>query len=103
MSRPVKHLWSLWRPSLACLGTLPGIHPLHDNLVLLALHHVVGEHGVEVRDRSCQHDPVSAEFMVPYLKREREKGKEGRSVPSTTSRMVRMVHCSTASAAATEG
>jgi len=69
-----EHSRSLRIPSLARLGTLPGIHPLHDDLILLALHHVVGEHGVEVRDGSRQHDPVSAEFMVPYLKGE-ERGR----------------------------
>lgn len=94
MPRPAEHSLSLRISSLVCLGTLPGIHPLHDNLILLALHHVVGEHGVEIRDRSCQHDPVSTEFMVPYLKR--EKGKEGRSAPSTTNCTVQMIHCSMA-------
>jgi len=56
-----------------CLGNLPGVHPLHDDLILLALHHVIGEHGMEVGDGSCQHDPVSAEFMVPHLKGEEKK------------------------------
>lgn len=61
------------------LGILPGIHALHDNLILLALHHVVGEHGVEVGDGSCQHDPVSAEFMVPNLRQ--ATGRDKGSVP----------------------
>lgn len=55
--------------------TSPGIHPLHDDLVLLALHHVVGEHGVEIGDRSRQHDPVGAKFMVSYLKKKARKGE----------------------------
>lgn len=78
--RPVEGSGSFWAS-----WTLPGIHPLHDDLILLALHHVVSEHGVEVGDRSCQHDPVSAEFMVPYLKKGREKGEEGRSAPFAAS------------------
>lgn len=46
---------------------LPGVHALHQDLVLLTLHHVVGEHGMEVRDRGGQDDTVSAELMVANL------------------------------------
>lgn len=47
---------------------LPGVHALHQDLVLFTLHHVVGEHGVEVRDGGGQDDSVSAELMVPDLR-----------------------------------
>ena len=45
----------------------PGVHALHHDLVLFALHHVVGEHGVEVRYGRRQDDPVSAELVIPDL------------------------------------
>lgn len=51
--------WSYW--------CVPGVHALHQDLVLLALHHVVGEHGVEIRDGGGEDDPVSAELMLPDL------------------------------------
>lgn len=46
---------------------LPGVHALHQNLVLLTLHHVVSEHGMEVRDRGGQNDTMSTELMVANL------------------------------------
>lgn len=53
-----------------CAGLwLPGVHALHQDLVLFTLHHVVGEHGVKVRDRGRQNNPVSAELMIPDLQR----------------------------------
>ena len=52
-----------------CLGS-PGIHALHDDLVLFALHHVVGEHGVEVGYGRRQDDPVGAELVIPDLPEE---------------------------------
>lgn len=58
--------WFNW--SQTGLG-LPGVHALHQDLVLFTFNHVVGEHGVKVRDRSRQNDPVSAELMIPDLHR----------------------------------
>lgn len=49
---------------------LPWVHALHDNLVLLALNHVIGEHGVEVRYGSSQYNPVGAEFVISHLEKE---------------------------------
>lgn len=46
---------------------LPGVHALHEDLVLLTLHHVVGEHGVEVRDGGRQDDAMGAELMIAHL------------------------------------
>lgn len=46
---------------------LPGVHALHEDLVLFALHHVVGEHGVKVGDGGGQHDAVGAELMIASL------------------------------------
>lgn len=34
-------------------GWVPWVHSLHHYLVLLALHHVICKHSVEVRDRGC--------------------------------------------------
>lgn len=52
-----------------CTGvSVPGVHALHQDLILFTLHHVVGEHGVEVRDGGRQHDPVSAELVIPDLR-----------------------------------
>lgn len=31
-------------------GSVPWVHSLHYNLILLALHHVIREHSVEIRD-----------------------------------------------------
>lgn len=78
-----------WRSLGFSLGMSPGIHALHDDLLLLALHHVVGEHGVEVRDGGCQHDPVRAEFMVPDLRRGKREGEgistiHGSVIPCST-------------------
>lgn len=63
--------------SLSCPWKLPWIHSLHDNLVLLALHHIICKHGMEVRDGGRQDDPVGTELVVPYLEgiEEREGGQ----------------------------
>lgn len=54
----------------ACVGLcLPGIHALHQDLILFTFHHVVGEHGVKVWYGSRQDDPVSTELMIPDLQR----------------------------------
>ena len=51
-----------------CTGLwLPGVHALHQDLILFTLHHVIGEHGVKVWDGGRQNNPVSAEFMIPNL------------------------------------
>ena len=55
-----------------CLGS-PGVHALHDDLVLFALHHVVGEHGVEVGYGRRQDDPVGAELVIPHLPEETDR------------------------------
>lgn len=60
---------SNWRQtSRTGLDWLPGVHALHEDLVLFALHHVVGEHGVEVRDGGGQDDAVSAELVIANLR-----------------------------------
>lgn len=41
-------------PGNTMVGSLvPGIHSLHYNLILLALHHVISKHSMEVRDGGC--------------------------------------------------
>ena len=55
---------------------LPGVHALHQDLVLFTLHHVVGEHGVEVRDGGGQDDAVSAELVIPNLQTGKAKSEE---------------------------
>lgn len=46
---------------------VPGVHSLHEYLVLFTLHHIIGEHGMKVRDGGRQHDAVGAEFVLPRL------------------------------------
>lgn len=48
---------------------LPGVHALHQDLILFALHHVVGKHGMKIRDGGRQNDPVSAELVISNLQR----------------------------------
>jgi hypothetical protein len=45
-----------------------GVDALDGDVLLLALGHVVGEHGVEVRNRRRQHDPVRCETLLLHLK-----------------------------------
>ncbi len=54
---------------------LPGVHALHQDLVLFTLHHIIGEHGVKVWDGGRQNDPVSAELMIPNLQRRIKRRK----------------------------
>lgn len=43
------------------------VDALNADVPLLALDHVVGEHGMEVGDGACQHDTVGAEALVVHL------------------------------------
>lgn len=54
--------------------TAPGVHALHDDFVLFALHHVVGEHGMEVRDGGSEDYPVGAELVVSHLQQQVKDG-----------------------------
>lgn len=45
-----------------------GVDALDGDVLLLALGHVVGEHGVEVWNRWRQHDPVRRETLLLHLK-----------------------------------
>lgn len=47
---------------------LLGVDALDGYVLLLALGHIVGEHGVEVRNRRRQNDPVRSETLLVNLK-----------------------------------
>lgn len=52
---------------------LPGIHALHDDLILFALDHIIGEHGMEVGNGSSQNDPVGTKLMLSHLQHTHQK------------------------------
>jgi hypothetical protein len=45
------------------------VHSLQRDFVLFRLHHVRREHGVKVRDRCSQHDPMSVDHCIVHLRR----------------------------------
>lgn len=57
----------MFTPVLFFYNQLPGIHALHDDLILFALDHIVGEHGMEVGNGSSQNDPVGTKLMLSHL------------------------------------
>lgn len=65
----VKKKKVIYRPKQIgeCFLQLPGIHALHDDLILFAFDHVISEHGVEVRNRGGQNDPVGTKLMLSHL------------------------------------
>lgn len=45
----------------------PRIDALKEDLLTLGLHHVVGEHGIEVRTGRSENDPVGELRLVDYV------------------------------------
>lgn len=62
----------------------PGVHALHDDLILFAFHHVIGEHGMKVWNRSSKDYSVSTEFVLSYLHKHRQTHKSWSEIISQT-------------------